>query len=49
MKDLSVTLDGSGLRIGIVAARFNDVIVDQMLDGAHARLLALGLFWRMVE
>ena len=43
MKDLSVTLDGSGLRIGIVAARFNDAIVDQMLDGAHARLLALGV------
>ena len=43
MRDLSVTLDGSGLRIGIVASRFNDAIVSQMLDGTQARLLALGV------
>ena len=28
------SLDASGLRIGIVAARFNDFIVDRLLDGA---------------
>ena len=43
MRDLSVALDGSGLRIGIVAARFNDSIVVQMLDGTRTRLLALGV------
>jgi len=43
MRDLSAELDGSGLRVGIVAARFNDAIVGQMLDGAHARLLELGV------
>jgi 6,7-dimethyl-8-ribityllumazine synthase len=43
MRDLSVPLDGSGLRIGIVAARFNDSIVVQMLDGTRTRLLALGV------
>lgn len=43
MRDLTVTLDGSGLRIGIVAARFNDAVVGQMLDGTRARLLALGV------
>ena len=43
MRDLSVTLDGSGLRIGIVASRFNEAIVGQMLDGTQARLLALGV------
>jgi len=43
MRDLSVPLDGSGLRIGIVAARFNDSIVVQMLDGTRTRLSALGV------
>ena len=43
MRDLTVALDGSGLRIGIVAARFNDAVVGQMLDGTRARLLALGV------
>ena len=43
MRDLSVPLDGSGLRIGIVAARFNDSIVVQMLDGIRTRLSALGV------
>ena len=43
MRDLSVPLDGSSLRIGIVAARFNDSIVVQMLDGTRTRLSALGV------
>jgi len=31
-------LDGSGLRIGIVASRFNDLITARLLDGALDRL-----------
>jgi 6,7-dimethyl-8-ribityllumazine synthase len=31
-------LDGSGLRIGIVASRFNHLITGQLLDGALDRL-----------
>jgi 6,7-dimethyl-8-ribityllumazine synthase len=31
-------LDGSGLRIGIVASRFNQLITGQLLDGALDRL-----------
>ena len=31
-------LDGSGLRIGIVAARWNDDIVERLVDGAHRGL-----------
>ncbi len=28
------SLDGKGLRIGVVAARFNEVVVDKLVDGA---------------
>lgn len=31
-------LDGSGLRVGIVVARFNDLITGRLLDGALDRL-----------
>jgi 6,7-dimethyl-8-ribityllumazine synthase len=31
-------LDGSGLRIGVVASRFNSLITGQLLDGALDRL-----------
>ncbi len=37
------TLNGSGLRISIVAARFNDAIVRQLVHGAHDTLLRLGV------
>ena len=43
MNELNVELDGNGLKIGIVAARFNQIIVEQLLAGAHARLLSLGV------
>jgi 6,7-dimethyl-8-ribityllumazine synthase len=35
--------DGSGLRIGIVVARFNSYITDRMLESALARLSELGV------
>lgn len=36
-------LDGSGLRVGIVAARFNDHIVTALRDGARRGLARLGV------
>ena len=35
--------DGSGLRVALVCAAFNDQVTGQMLDGTVARLLALGV------
>lgn len=35
--------DGSGLRIGIVTSRFNDLITGRLLDGALDRLRRLGV------
>ncbi|CAN8098777.1 unnamed protein product [Discula destructiva] len=35
--------DGSGLRIGIVHARWNAEIIDPLLDGTKAKLLACGV------
>jgi len=37
------TLNGTGLRISIVAARFNDAIVRELVHGAHDTLLRLGV------
>jgi len=37
------TLNGSGLKISIVAARFNDAIVRELVHGAHDTLLRLGV------
>lgn len=39
----SPELDGRGLRIAIVGARFNDHIVVPLRDGAHRTLLRLGV------
>lgn len=36
------SLDGAGLRIGIAAARWNQVITDRLVDGAVRRLEELG-------
>ena len=36
-------LDGQGLRVGIIGARFNDHIVVPLRDGAHRTLLRLGV------
>jgi 6,7-dimethyl-8-ribityllumazine synthase len=35
--------DGTGLRVALVAARFNDLIVDRLLDGALHALRAHGV------
>lgn len=39
MKEIKVTPDGRGLRIGIAVARFNAEITEMLLDGCHAALL----------
>lgn len=36
-------VDGSGLRIGLVCGRFNDVITDRLLTGATTSLGSLGV------
>ena len=36
-------MDGAGLRIGVVVARFNNYITDRMLESALAKLTELGV------
>lgn len=43
MKEITGSLDGSGLRIGIVAARFNERIVRPLVDGAIDVLRRVGV------
>ena len=43
MKEVTGSLDGSGLRIGVVASKFNDDVVELMLKGVHSRLLSFGV------
>lgn len=43
MNEHHTPLDGRGLRIAIVAGRFNDLISRSLIDGAHGRLLRLGV------
>lgn len=43
MERIEGRLDGAGLRVGVVASRFNDLIVDRLLDGALASLAAHGV------
>ena len=43
MERIEGRLDGAGLRMGVVAARFNDLIVDRLLEGALASLTAHGV------
>lgn len=49
MKIHSGPLNGSGLRIAIVAARFNDAIVSNLVDGAQDRLTRLGVDNEAIE
>jgi 6,7-dimethyl-8-ribityllumazine synthase len=42
-------LNGEGLRIGIVRARFNDAITRQLAESCIAELLALGVAERDIE
>lgn len=43
MEPISGRLQADGLRVGVVAARFNDLIVDRLLSGALASLRAHGV------
>ncbi len=43
MHEIDVVLDGGGLRVGIVAGRFNDAISQPLIDGTRARLVDLGV------
>lgn len=43
MERIEGRLDGTGLRFGVVAARFNDLIVDRLLEGALNALTAHGV------
>ena len=38
-----VRLDGTGLRVAIVASRFNDLIVERLVDGAMEALVSHGV------
>ncbi|MBA3024764.1 MAG: 6,7-dimethyl-8-ribityllumazine synthase [Gammaproteobacteria bacterium] len=43
MKEIKKNLDGTGMRIGIVQSRFNDVVCDGLLAACHAQLLKSGV------
>ena len=45
----SASLDGSGKRFAVVAARFNPEITDDLLSGALARLAQLGVASRDID
>jgi len=43
MREIEKNLDGTGMRIGIVQSRFNDVVCDGLLAACHAQLLKSGV------
>ncbi len=43
MTNYEPTLDGSGLRVAVVAARFNDLVTSRLMDGATEGLVRLGV------
>ena len=43
MRIIDAPLDGTGLKVGIVAGRFNDFVSSSLVSGAHARLTGLGV------
>ena len=43
MRVVDAPLDGTGLKVGIVAGRFNDFVSNSLVSGAHARLTGLGV------
>ena len=43
MNTIDTPLDGTGLRVGIVAGRFNDFVSNNLVDGARTRLVAMGV------
>ena len=42
MRTIETKLDGRGMRVGVVVARFNHLITRRLLDGCEARLRELG-------
>lgn len=48
-KGTAVALDGTGLRIGIVQARFNQGITDALTQACRSELLALGVADGQIE
>ena len=42
-RELQGSLDGNGLRIGVVVAEFNEFITSRLLDGAKAALASHGV------
>ena len=43
MRTIDAPLDGTGLKVGIVAGRFNDFVSNSLVSGAQARLTGLGV------
>ena len=43
MRTVDAPLDGTGLKVGIVAGRFNDFVSNSLVSGAQARLTGLGV------
>ena len=43
MRELHEKAQGTGLRVAIVAARYNELLVHQMIEGAHSVLLDAGV------
>ncbi len=43
MNTIDAPLDGTGLRVGLVAGRFNDFVSTNLVEGARARLVAMGV------
>lgn len=48
-KRLEGSLDGTGLRIGVVVSRFNNVVTERLLDGALDGLRSHGVADQQVE
>ena len=46
---IDTAVQGSAFRVGIVAARFNSVLVDALLERVLARLLAAGVKERAIS
>ena len=42
-RELSGNIDGTGLRIGILVAQFNEAITSRLLEGARDALPRLGV------
>ncbi|MBU0687897.1 MAG: 6,7-dimethyl-8-ribityllumazine synthase [Gammaproteobacteria bacterium] len=43
MREIEKNLNGTGMRIGIVQSRFNEIVCDGLLAACHAQLLKSGV------